>query len=189
MHWCCRVLSGVLFDAVLFHEFCVLFQTLRVVCELRSILQVRTNPYTWATPFEVHLAAKKFNCVIHLFHSEISRQERQYCFEPEPEDPEDQGFKRRPIILLKSELKNGQFWFQWYQVTTKVSRTNSLFCALHNWLVQEEIRPISAHLLGVNDRDFISKCSKIWRLARAKNAALLDGKRLVVPMRVQMFSS
>ena len=163
------------------------------MCELRSTLQVRTNPDTWATPFEIHLAAKKFNCVIHLFHSESSireqKKERQYCFEPEPEDPVDQGFKRRPIILLKSELKNGQFWFQWYQVTTKVSRTNSLFCALHNWLVQEEIRPISAHLLGVNDRDFISKCSKIWRLARAKNATLLDGKQLVVPMRVQLFSS
>jgi hypothetical protein len=180
-----------LFGTDLFHYFCDLFQTLRVLCELRSTLQVRTNPDTWATPFEVHLAAKKFNCIIHLFHldSSISGQERQYCFEPETEDPAEQGFKRRPSIFLKSELKNGHFWFQWSQVTTKVSRTNSLFRALHNWLGQDEIRPISAHLLGVDDRDFISKCSKIWRLARAKNTALLDGKRLVVPTRVHMFSS
>jgi len=128
------------------------------------------------------LSSKKFDCVINLFHSD-GCEERQYCFEPEPKDPVDQGFTRRPSIFLKSELKNdnGQFWFQWYKVTTKVSRTNSLFSALHNWLGQEEIRPISAHLLGVNDRDFTSKCSKIWRLAQAEKAALLVGKHLVVP--------
>lgn len=126
----------------------------------------------WATPFEVYLAANKFNCIIHLFHSE----DEHYCFQPD-----DKGFKKElPTIFLKSECRSdGQFFFQWYRVEPKTCRTKSLYSALRNWLGREEVRPISAHLLGVDEGDFVSKCSKILKRAHDQQHELLKTMPLV----------
>jgi hypothetical protein len=124
-------------------------------------LQARLKTVTWwATPFEVHLAAKTFNCIIHLFHSETldgALTEAHYCFEPQA----PRSTKKPACIFLKSELKNGNFLFQWYQPKPKIFRANSLWSALRVWLSQEHVRPISVHLLGKSELDFVSKCSNV----------------------------
>jgi len=124
-----------------------------------GFLQARVKTVTWwATPFEVHLAAKKFNVIIHLFHSEPGAiKEVHYCFEPQA----PRSAKKPASIFLKSELmKNGNFSFQWYQPNPKIFRADTLFEALHLWLSQEHVRPISVDLLGKSELDFVSKCSK-----------------------------
>ena len=134
----------------------------------------------WATPFEVLLAARRFNCIIHLFHSECgSQQEAHYCFPPDtcarssrrreddlvagPQDVNagERGGQGYPIIFLKSQILHGQFWFQWYQTSPKLSHAKTLRCVLSDWLKQDDIRPISFRYLGATEREFQTICSAI----------------------------
>ncbi len=125
----------------------------------------------WATPFEVHLAARKFNCVIHLFHSEPpSAVETHYCFQPDHRH-RSSGSVPLPNLFLKSEIKDGEFWFQWYQVSPKLFRADTLWSALHKWLNKVDVRPITADLLGANEHDFKNKCSKILMKALSKDSS------------------
>jgi hypothetical protein len=98
---------------------------------------------TWATPFELELAANAFSCRIHLVHNDTSGGIHHCVYKPKIVD--ENGSRR---IFLKSEIKEGQFWFQWYRTRSKMQTSQNLFMALHAWLSQENVRPISAHLLG-----------------------------------------
>jgi hypothetical protein len=122
----------------------------------------------WATPFEVHLAARKFNCIIHLFHSEgeLGAEEKHYCFPPE-KSARSPGY---PRIFLKSQILHGRFWFQWYQTSPKLFRAKTLRSALSNWLRQDDVRPISFRYLGLNEHEFVSIFSKLILDAYKRNA-------------------
>jgi hypothetical protein len=123
-----------------------------------------TSEY-WATPFEVHLAAMKFNCIIHLFHHDDSTDATMHCcFQPEDRS-RSSGSTPPPIIFLQSKLENGEFWFQWCRVRPKLFCADTLKDALSLWLSQDDIRPITAHLLGADEKDFIRKCSKLLKRA------------------------
>jgi hypothetical protein len=99
---------------------------------------------TWATPFELKLAANAFNCSIYLVHNETSDVIHHSVYRPKIEE---HNYSRR--IFLNSELnKEGQFWFRWYRTRSKMQTSQNLFEALKTWLSQEHVRPISAHLLG-----------------------------------------
>ena len=148
--------------------------TLLAICPVLTagfLLQERINSDYWATPFEVHLAARRFNCIIHLFHSVDAVKTEHYCFKPEYEDrPPAPGSAAPKIIFLKSELKNGRHWhFQWCRVSHKFFREESLRSALKRWLGQDDIRPVTALLLGNSERDFASSCSMILKKAYDKN--------------------
>ncbi len=99
---------------------------------------------TWATPFELTLAANRFSCSIHLVHNYTSGRIHHCVFKPKIEE---KNACRR--VFLKSDTnKEGQFWFRWYRTRSKMQTSPNLFGALHAWLSQENVRPISAHLLG-----------------------------------------
>jgi hypothetical protein len=102
---------------------------------------------TWATPFELNLAANAFSCCIHLVHNDTSGEIHNCFYKPKIVE---RNASRR--IFLKSEInKEGQFWFRWYRTRSKMQTSQNLFMALHAWLSQENVRPISAHLLGKED--------------------------------------
>jgi hypothetical protein len=141
------------------------------------ILQDRQKEESWATPFEVHLAARKFNCIIHLFHKEDGGKEEHYCFQP---DHSKSGHhhqipdsKAPPIIFLASSLtkkneeskENEEWRFLWCEVRPKISRASNLFTALRNWLKQEDVRPITYDQLGKDEAEFKRNCSEIFKQA------------------------
>lgn len=133
------------------------------------ILQDRQKDDSWATPFEVHLAARAFNCIIRL-SATIDTEPEVYCYYPDPPEtyPHLSATRSRapPIIFLESTiLENGQFYFQWLQVSPKISREGNLFTALRNWLKQDDIRPITYDQLGKDEKDFKRKCSETFTRA------------------------
>jgi hypothetical protein len=134
------------------------------------ILQDRKKKDSWATPFEVHLAARKFNCNIHLFHKE-SGKEDHYCFQPDHTKSDHHlrildSTAPRDIFLASVLPKDKEEWrFLWCEVRPKISRVSNLFTALQNWLKQEDVRPITYDQLGKNEAEFKWKCSKIFENA------------------------
>jgi hypothetical protein len=120
----------------------------------------------WATLFEVYLAARKFNCIIHLFHVENIENGRDlghYCFKPDPHR-RIQGSKTPPSIFLRyceREDGNSHLHFEWYRLSPKISRASNLFAALQNWLKQEDVRPITYDQLGKDEAEFKRKCSEL----------------------------
>jgi hypothetical protein len=125
---------------------------------------------TWATPFELQLAANKFSCCIHVIHYGDSAQcdRTHHCYKPKIEE---KNVSRR--VFLRSERnKEGQFWFQWYRTRAKIQVSQCLFGALHAWLSQENVRPISAHLLEKPEKCLTQK------LISASKATILDSEQV-----------
>ena len=138
------------------------------------ILQDRKKEESWATPFEVYLAARKFNCIIHLFHKEDGvKEEEHYCFQPDyPKSNHHHQIPDSiapPNIFLASKRQRTKsekkFRFLWSEVRPKISRASNLFTALQSWLKQEDVRPITYVQLGKDEAEFKRKCSDIYEKA------------------------
>ena len=136
------------------------------------ILQDRKNEESWATPFEVYLAARKFNCFIHLFHKENVGNEEHYCFPPDHAKSDRLRIPDSiapPNIFLASKRQEKKlenpFGFLWSEVRPKISRASNLFTALQSWLKQEDVRPITYDQLGKDEAEFKRKCSDIYEKA------------------------
>jgi hypothetical protein len=143
------------------------------------ILQERKKESSWATPFEVHLAARRFNCIIHLFHFDDSGNE-YYCFKPDPVKLDRHrrlpGSRAQPNIFLKYKIlpANQEFHFEWFQVSPKVFRAGDLFSALQMWMRQSDVRPITYYQLGRNEHEFKLKCSNIFEAAQKESRFQYD---------------
>ncbi len=135
------------------------------------ILQDRKKEESWATLFEVYLAARKFDCIIHLFHVENFENDmdkEHYCFEPDPHH-RIQGSKTPPSVFLRYFTRSdSNFHFEWYRLSPQIFRASNLFTALQNWLKQEDVRPITYDQLGKNEADFKRKCSDILSNANGR---------------------
>ena len=126
----------------------------------------------WATLFEVYLAARKFNCIIHVFRVENVENgidQEHYCFEPDPLR-RIQGSKTPTSIFLSYCIREDtNFHFKWYRLRPQISRTGNLFTALQNWLKQDDVRPISCNQLGKDEAEFKWKCSNILSSASSRS--------------------
>ncbi len=144
-------------------------------------MQDRKKEGAWATLFEVYLAARKFNCIIHLFRVEhvgngidvesveIVIDKEHYCFEPDPLR-RIQGSKTPPSIFLRyCERGDRNLHFEWYRLSPQIFRASNLFTALQSWLKQEDVRPITYDQLGKDEADFKRKCSDILSNANTRS--------------------
>lgn len=124
------------------------------------MFQARTNQQLkpWAIPFELKLAADKFSCYIHVIHYGNSADygnthHTHHCYKPSIEEKNESPIPLSRRVFLRSDITSeGQFWFRWYRTRAKLQTSQYLFGALHSWLSQENVRPISAHLLEQPDQ-------------------------------------
>jgi hypothetical protein len=111
---------------------------------------------TWATPFEVHLAARRFNCIIHLFLDNV-----HYCFQPDRHRQSAASLGPHRIFLHAKITPSGEFHFQWYKPNPQLYREKTLWAALRTWFKQDDVRPLSFRELGCTELEFKSKCSNV----------------------------